>query len=767
MRRCHNKHFERILHAYELGILSDKERAEFEIHQLECEYCFEQARQFRDTALLIQHDPEVRASIQQMDEEESLDAAVKPGALPRSGRGRLIDRLTPLRVSLAVAVVALILVLKPWHLEFRADQEAIAGEGRLAIMQFIDSTDAQETEKLGEVVSNLLITDLSGSRYVDVVSSQRLHDVLNLLNKDRTEAISLYVVPQVADKIGAKWILTGNIHQTESTLAVTTQLVDVATDSTIATQHVTTGPDESIFTLVDRLTVKIRNDLPLPDAARREVDRPVSDVTTHSLEAYRHYLNGIDNYYKLYWREAVHSFQQALQFDSTFAMAYYYLARIHDAGYITKAVQYSNRADRKQQYYIRSMEAAVSGDVSRAVAELEDVIEHYAEEKDALQLLGEYMYSLRRYEDAMVYLTRVIDIDRLHKPAYNMLAYAYDRAGNFEKSIWAIGQYIAIAPDEANPYDTRGEILANNGMMDQAIESYKKALEIKPDFYSSRMNLGLLCALNRDYVTAQNCFEELAAGTDGGMRSRGRLYLAYIPLYRGEFEAALRVLDEGIEADTVDPGGLGATTKHGLKAVIHRVRGDLQLALEALDTAIVISRETWRDYEFLARRLRVQILAEQGETDLARQEAEQLRRDLTEAGHSAADYWYAVGSIQYSTGNLSEATVSFEKALEGATQFTLPTRFMLGRACLEAGKLGEAVEQFERLHSEHADPRLYFGPCTVKSYYYAGLAFERSGWIRNAIEQYEMFLDIWKDADPGILSVEDATQRLARLRSKS
>ena len=55
----------------------------------------------------------------------------------------------------------------------------------------------------------------------------------------------------------------------------------------------------------------------------------------------------------------------------------------------------------------------------------------------------------------------------------------------------------------------------------------------------------------------------------------------------------------------------------------------------------------------------------------------------------------------------------------------------------------------------------------MQIHYLLGQAYEESGWTEMAIEQYEEFLDIWKDADPGLVEVEDAKERLARLRGQS
>jgi cytochrome c-type biogenesis protein CcmH/NrfG len=45
-----------------------------------------------------------------------------------------------------------------------------------------------------------------------------------------------------------------------------------------------------------------------------------------------------------------------------------------------------------------------------------------------------------------------------------------------------------------------------------------------------------------------------------------------------------------------------------------------------------------------------------------------------------------------------------------------------------------------------------------------GKIYEQQGDTAKAIEHYEKFLDLWKDADPGKAEVVDTRERLAGLR---
>ena len=297
-----------MLHAYELGMLSDSEREELEIHLLDCDHCYARLMEMKQEMSLLRNDPDVRLTVADTLKE---DPAETPKDTEPKGRLPLWQRMMPTLVTAAALFV--FLIIKPWRLEFHSTEEAIAAENRMAIMYFGNLAQRDDPARLGEIAANLLITDLSESSYLTVISGQRLYDILKAMGREGEKVIDRDIATEVARQAESRWMILGYILQEEPKLVMTTQLVDVKTDQVVSSQQITGDEGEDIFALVDRLTMEIKSDLTLPVDALREEDRFIADVTTHSPEAYRQYLTGLDYLSQNYWAEAKASFRKRIR----------------------------------------------------------------------------------------------------------------------------------------------------------------------------------------------------------------------------------------------------------------------------------------------------------------------------------------------------------------------------------------------------------------------------------------------------------------------
>ena len=276
----------------------------------------------------------------------------------------------------------------------------------------------------------------------------------------------------------------------------------------------------------------------------------------------------------------------------------------------------------------------------------------------------------------------------------------------------------------------------------------------------------------RDYAKAESCYKKLCSSSDAGIRAEGRLYLGLIPAYQGKFEDALQVLNDGIVADRMDQiDGWQNADKHFLKSDIYRQKKNLDLALKEMEKCMEIRHRIYPDNKFYGRDYYARLLAENKEFTKAQEVAKALKKDIGGDQTLMPDYyWWVVGSIELAKGNLETSIRNLEKAAKSSPSIG---HFALAQAYLQANRLDEAVTGFEKLVSRYLSlDNLYNMTGTspisaVKAYYLLGLAYEKSGWNKKAIEKYEEFLDIWKDADPGIPEVQDAKERLAKLRVAS
>ncbi len=776
---CKNNDLGKKLYAYELGLLSEDELDEFETHLLECSYCYNEVKEFKKASQVILSDEEIKSDLKKSINEIDTEKVV--GISKPQERKKWNNWL---KVSIVAAAIVIILILNPWKIEFQPSQEAIARENLLAIMYFENFADPTDSLMLGEITTNLLITDLTESQYVQVVSSQRLYDLLKLLGHEGEKKINKSIATQVARKADARWMLSGSILQIEPTIMITSQLIDMEPGRVLASQRIDGEPGDNIFSLVDKLSLRIKTDLSLPPEALSEPDPQVANVTTNSLDAYRYYLNGMENRFKFYDSEAEKSFRRALEFDSTLAMAYFWLVDYtfgeEQERFKNKAIQYSENAGRKEKLFISVLNSYCKEDWDEYLRICEEIVKIYPDEKIvywSMAVINNRM--LGRPDKAIVYLNKVIELDPLYRIAYNDLAYAYDDMGDHEKAIQTINRYIEIAPDEANPYDTRGDLYSYYGNISNAIESYKKALSIKPDFHGSIIKLANMYLFRQDYFKADSLYRIVAAGPTNEIRTLGRCYLARIPLFQGKFNEALEKLKAYIEVDRIETANnrFLAENLFTMAFIYAYHLDDVENAAKFYDQAVVLRQmidiegatEYWDNLQLVGFSEKFSLAlyyAHNGNSA----EADAIMKEVyssidTADNQKLRKYWNSVAQIEFERGNYDSAlSIINSYPIHDSTFMNL---IFQARLYNVVNLPEDAVRLYEKLLMKYDKYRAWNTSFAVLLHYWTGLAYENAEWYDEAIEQYEIFLDIWKNADPGIEEIEDARERLKYLLSKT
>jgi len=193
----------------------------------------------------------------------------------------------------------------------------------LAIIPFDNLQDPADKERLGQILQELIITDLSDLTSLNVISSQRLFDLQRQLGRGRKTKIDRDMATQVARHAGAGTLLTGSVSQLGENWILTSQLVDVNDGTVIESERIDGG---DLYLMVDRLTTRIHDDLGLRHSSGHEEALAVREKTSSSFAAFKLYLEGVDLLNAHDFEGAVRELESAVTIDPFFGRAYYKLA---------------------------------------------------------------------------------------------------------------------------------------------------------------------------------------------------------------------------------------------------------------------------------------------------------------------------------------------------------------------------------------------------------------------------------------------------------
>ncbi|MDJ0647779.1 MAG: tetratricopeptide repeat protein [Xenococcaceae cyanobacterium MO_188.B19] len=134
------------------------------------------------------------------------------------------------------------------------------------------------------------------------------------------------------------------------------------------------------------------------------------------------------------------------------------------------------------------------------------LIDYFDNNSELLLILwvikGVALGNLDKYEEAIKFFNKVLEIKPNHDEAWNNLGVALGDLGKHDEAIASFDKALKIKPDYDLAWNNRGGALNDLGKHDEAIASFDKALEIKPDYDLVWNNRGVVLSHLAEYEQA-------------------------------------------------------------------------------------------------------------------------------------------------------------------------------------------------------------------------------------------------------------------------
>ncbi len=273
-------------------------------------------------------------------------------------------------------------------------------------------------------------------------------------------------------------------------------------------------------------------------------------ITTSSKAALDLFLKGRDKLENFDSPKAALLFNQAIQADPDFAMAYLYRSqsgggfKIYQQN-LDKAVSLVDKVSIGEKYEILYSKASADGNGMKQKEYLDLLLKNFPTDKRVQTDVAGYYYGMNDFSTALVHFNKAAELDKNYAPAFNMIGYCQSSLNNYEEAEKAFQTYIKLSPNSPNGYDSYAELLLKMGKYDESIVQYKKALEFDSTFSFSLTGIGNNYIFKGDYANARKYYQEYydEAPMFGGKLS-ALFWKAVSFIHEGKVEDAISAFDE-------------------------------------------------------------------------------------------------------------------------------------------------------------------------------------------------------------------------------
>lgn len=268
-------------------------------------------------------------------------------------------------------------------------------------------------------------------------------------------------------------------------------------------------------------------------------------ATTNSQEARELFMKGQDLNDRLRGTDAHEYFVQAVELDPDFARAHLLAGFTGTTAqeffdHLEMAVAASAKASDGERFLVLAAEAGAKGNPESQMSYLNQLVEAYPGDERSHNALGAFYAGRQENESAIEHYRHAIDINPEFSPPYNGKGYAHRALGDYEAAEASFQKYVALIPDDPNPYDSYAELLMKMGRFDESTTKYREALDQDPNFIASYVGIANNQMFAGDMEGARSTLDELsAAARNTGEKRTALFWTAHSRLHEGKHEEAL------------------------------------------------------------------------------------------------------------------------------------------------------------------------------------------------------------------------------------
>jgi tetratricopeptide (TPR) repeat protein len=583
-----------------------------------------------------------------------------------------------------------------------------------------------EDVTLERTVTESFRVDLAQSPILTLVEPDSIADALDRMGLPGDTELTEETARELALRDGIPAVIAGEIASLGAGFVLTARLVSATDGAVLASARASSKNSDGLVEAIDEVSAKLREQIGESYTSLRQTPS-LAHVTTGSLEALKKYTQAYDARFRDEDPEAaIRLLEEAVEIDSTFALAWRDLATITDningswdlqVNATEAAYRHRERLSERERYVVEaSYHQDITEDYGRAIEAWESILRLDPNDAQALNNIGFNYWQMVDYENALAWYQKAYEAAPDHSLHLANVAVANANLGNFEA---AEAAYAGLDSFPPNPGWAMWEAHFRWATGDEP--AIREAVEAIQSEYPNR---------------------GVAVWAEGT--------LSALELVHGRIRSAVfhadRTVEQNLARDAPDNalGGLLDVAGWQLSLL-----GDTAAALAAVEAAIHRI-----DPEEIAPLDRPwgsigNLLLRAGEIDRGREFMERDWNETPERLKPAREKYLAGdrASIARAEGRPEEALAELRTLPPWGC---IPCRHRVtGQLFDEAGRADSAIAYYELYLETPYNFRLFvdrrwLGP----TYERLGQLYDEGGDLENAALHYAAFVELWADADP-------------------